>query len=253
MNFAFCSFGNDSIALIQWLHNRNTKNVVVVHSDTQWSASGWPARVDAAAHWIHKIGYELYVLKTEGMESLVRRKNAFPRGGSGRFKFCTAELKIIPALALMDELDPDRKATCWIGVRREESRHRAKFPYRTQCSESHGGRELIAPLVRYKEARRNDLILQTPFSVLPHKSRECWPCVNTNMRGLRSLDEEAIKKVEKLEQEMGTNSKGSPIVMFSPNAHNGAIGIRAVIENANRSKTAYLKEDNICTAGWCGL
>jgi len=34
----FASYGNDSIALIQWAHEHNLKNVTVAYSDTGWAA-----------------------------------------------------------------------------------------------------------------------------------------------------------------------------------------------------------------------
>ena len=39
MHVLFCSYGNDSIALIQWAHERGLKDVVCLYSDTGWSAS----------------------------------------------------------------------------------------------------------------------------------------------------------------------------------------------------------------------
>ena len=44
----FASYGNDSIALIQWVYERRLKNVAVVYSDTGWAADWWPARVKKA-------------------------------------------------------------------------------------------------------------------------------------------------------------------------------------------------------------
>ena len=45
MHVLFCSYGNDSIALIQWAHERRLEDVVCLYSDTGWSASWWPDRV----------------------------------------------------------------------------------------------------------------------------------------------------------------------------------------------------------------
>ena len=42
MHVLFCSYGNDSIALIQWAHERGLKGVTCLYSDTGWSARWWP-------------------------------------------------------------------------------------------------------------------------------------------------------------------------------------------------------------------
>lgn len=45
-----CSYGNDSIALLQFLHEYNLKHplgkVVVLYNDTGWATAWWPARVE---------------------------------------------------------------------------------------------------------------------------------------------------------------------------------------------------------------
>ena len=44
----FASYGNDSIALIQWAHERGLQGVHVAYSDTGWAAPWWAARVEQA-------------------------------------------------------------------------------------------------------------------------------------------------------------------------------------------------------------
>ena len=45
----FASYGNDSIALIQWAHERGLTGVHVAYGDTGWAAEWWPARVEQVA------------------------------------------------------------------------------------------------------------------------------------------------------------------------------------------------------------
>lgn len=246
----FASYGNDSIALIQWAYENNLKNVVVAYSDTGWAAEWWPKRVERAEEWVASLGFATHRLTSEGMEGLAKRKKAWPRGGGGKFQFCTGELKEKPALEWLDEIDPDKEATCMIGIRREESANRAGFPEWTAGSEKHGGRELHAPLVRHAEAMRNELILKTPFEPLPTRSKECWPCVNARKAELKLLDDEAIIRIEALEKTMGVNSKGNSRVMFSPKRHNGAIGIREVVNDAKKGVDDMFSPS--CDGGWCG-
>lgn len=246
----FTSGGNDSVALIQWGVENLTGDVVVSYSNTGWESSYWPRRIKILKQWVEGLGFPFIEIKSEGMENLVERKKAWPRGGGGKFQFCTKALKEEPAMAWMGEFDPNCEYTCMIGVRREEGRNRHDHPEYTLDSEKHGGRELWAPLVRHTEAIRNELLSKTPFKPLPYRSKECYPCVNANKGELRRLDEETICKVEVREAKAGINSKGNPRVMFSPKRHNGAIGIRAVVHDAKK-ENEDLFETVICSSGWC--
>jgi 3'-phosphoadenosine 5'-phosphosulfate sulfotransferase (PAPS reductase)/FAD synthetase len=253
MIIVFASYGNDSIALIQWAKEQGLEDVTVAYSDTGWAAEWWSDRVAAGEKWVKSLGYTPVTLRSEGMAGLVRRKNAFPRGGGGKYQFCTAALKEAPASAWLAEVDPDCEAVCMIGIRREESANRATFPEWTDESEKHGGRELWAPLVRHLESDRDILINNTPFTPIPFRSKECWPCVNARKGELRRLEPTDINRIASLEIEMGINSKGNPIVMFSPKREGGAVGIEAVVKNAEGSRAKDAPDINGgCDSGWCG-
>lgn len=252
MNYViFASYGNDSIALIQLAHEKKLTDVHVAFTDTGWAADWWIDRVTKAEEWVRSLGFTPHRLKSEGMEALVSRKKAWPRGGGGKFQFCTEALKKEPARAWLDLNDPMKEATCMTGVRREESENRKDAPEWVEESESHGGRELWQPLVRHTEAERDSLIKKTPMPILPFRSKECYPCANATKQELRHLDEPARYKVWRIEQAQGINSKGNPRVMFSPEKHNGAVGIDAVIEAAKHD-TDDLFQTSTCESGWCG-
>ena len=253
MYVIFASYGNDSIALIQYAYERNLhwkSEVTVVYSDTGWSADYWEDRVVEAEEWVNSLGFYSDRTSCEGMSALIERKKAWPRGGGGKFQFCTEALKKAPAKKWLDDNDPDCDATCLNGVRRLESQNRITAPEWTEKSEHHGGRELWSPLVRHTEAERNDLINKTPFDVLPYKSKECWPCVNAGKKELKHLEPERIQLIADMELKAGINSKGNARVMFSPKRHNGAIGIRAVVEDAKKG-TDEMMPIKICSSGWC--
>jgi 3'-phosphoadenosine 5'-phosphosulfate sulfotransferase (PAPS reductase)/FAD synthetase len=251
VNVIFASYGNDSVALIQWAHEHSLGGVTVAYSDTGWAAHKWVSRVERGEAWAQSLGFQTARIPSIGMHALVLKKQAWPRGGGGKFQFCTKALKEDPALAWLDVVDPEKDAVCMIGIRREESANRAQFPEWTEESEKHGGRSLHAPLVRHTEAMRDALIAKTPLEVLPHRSKECWPCVNARIPELKAMDEDAIQRIEAIEQEAGINSKGNARVMFSPKRHRGAIGIRAVVEDAKRG-VDDLFEPAGCDGGWCG-
>jgi 3'-phosphoadenosine 5'-phosphosulfate sulfotransferase (PAPS reductase)/FAD synthetase len=247
----FASYGNDSVALIQWAHEKGLRNVVVAYSDTGWAAKKWPERVARGEAWAQSLGFQTARIPSMGMQALVVKKKAWPRGGGGKYQFCTAALKKEPALVWLDSIDPAREVIVMTGIRREESANRSDFPEWTEESEEHGGRTLHAPLVRHREADRDALIRKTPLEVLPHRSKECWPCVNARIPELRAMDVDTIDRVDAMELAAGINSKGNARVMFSPRRHGGAIGIRAVVEHAKRA-VDDLFEPGGCDGGWCG-
>lgn len=248
----FASYGNDSVALIQWMHEQGYgRTVVVAFSDTGWQAPGWMERVAKGEEWAQSLRFRTARIPSMGMQGLVEAKKAWPRGGGGKFQFCTEALKERPALEWLEKLDWQKDAICVIGVRREESANRATFPEWTERSDRHGGRTLWAPLVRHTEADRNELIHKTPFHVLPYRSKECYPCVNARKVELRHLSDEAQQKVFWLEQKMGVNSKGNDRVMFSPARHNGAVGILEVVEDAKKHMDDMFPVA-VCDGGWCG-
>ena len=247
----FASYGNDSIALIQWAHEHNLKNVTVAYSDTGWAADWWPTRVEKSEAWVRTLGFKPVRIASEGMAALVMSKKAWPRGGGGKYQFCTAALKEKPALAWLDGLDPEKESVCMIGIRREESNNRATFPEWIEESEKHGGRNLHAPLVRHNESERNALLAKTPFEPLPHRSKECYPCVNARKREIAALPDDKIAAILTIEELSGTNSKGNKRVMFSPKRHKGAIGIIAVVKWA-QGDTETEPELAGCDGGWCG-
>lgn len=250
MHVIFSSYGNDSIALIQHCADINVRDVVVVFSDTGWAADYWLERVAEAEHWVDSLGFKHDRTSCEGMAGLLERKKAWPRGGGGKFQFCTEALKKVPGREWLDNNDPDKIATCITAIRRCESTNRLTAPEWVTCSEAHGGRELWQPLVRHTDAQRNKLILKSPFAVLPYKSKECWPCVNAGKRELKHLEPERINLIAAMEADMGVNSKGNERVMFSPARHGGAVGIRAVVDDAQHD-TSDLMPVRICSTGWC--
>lgn len=250
MYVIFSSYGNDSIALIQRCADIKLRDVTVVFSDTGWAADYWLERVAEAERWVKTLGFKHSRTSCEGMAGLLKRKKAWPRGGGGKFQFCTESLKKVPARKWLDENDPEKIATCITAIRRCESANRLTAPEWVTSSEDHGDRELWQPLVRYSDAQRNELILKTPFPVLPYKSKECWPCANAGKRELKHLEPERIDLIETMEIDMGVNSKGNERVMYSPARHNGAIGIRAVVDDAQHD-TNDLMPVRICSTGWC--
>ena len=251
----FASYGNDSVALIQWAHETGLIDVVVLYSDTGWASDDWDARVSGAENWVRSLGYTPTRTASMGMEALVRSRSGWPRQG---LQFCTWELKILPAKQRLDEIDPDKEATCLVGVRRAESANRRSFPEHTPHSPNHGERPLWAPLVDHTDEMRNALVHRAGFVPLPHRSMECFPCINSNRGDLRALvsDEARIAHIERIEKDLGYTSKGKPRTMFRPYRHMGATGIREIIRWAAAERGQFDPDDGTgggnCDSGFCG-
>jgi len=253
MRIIFASCGNDSVALIQWALDNLDEELHIAYSDTKWGADWWPERVRLVKHWVEKTGNTFHTIDSEGFEGLVRRKKAFPTNGMG---FCSYDLKIEPASRWLEEFDPDKKAVCMTGVRRCESENRKDWPEFKEDSPNHGGRTLHSPLVDHDDTMRDELITRTPFPILPHRSAECWPCINANIKDLQLLGEKDVDRIEALELEIdGLKKNDGERFMFRSKKMRGAKGIRQVVARARRGGGWYSpdQEDLFgCESGFCG-
>lgn len=247
------SYGNDSVALIQWAKDFGLDmygRVTVAYCDTGWAAKGWGDRVLLGEDFARRCGFETVRLTSIGMEELVRTKKGFP--GTGPTQFCTMHLKGVPYLQWLDEIDPERRAITLIGKRREESEKRKDTPEFIESSVYHGDRMLWHPLYLHGELLRNELLRRAEFDVLPHRSEECNPCVYANRGDLKRLTTHDIEKVCSMEVEIGKP-------MFRPKRF-GAVGIHGVMiwakygRTGARSDIDELYEDEGCgSAMGCGL
>ena len=91
------SFGNDSIALIQYMHENHKGEFFVLYNDTQWASKEWPKRVADLSMKCFEMGIQVIITQSEGMENLVRRKKGWPMPASN-MQWCTQELKERPSL-----------------------------------------------------------------------------------------------------------------------------------------------------------
>lgn len=245
MNVISCSYGNDSIALIQWAYERQLPVVTTVYCDTGWAAPGWFQRVEKGEALAKKYGFEVVRVKSIGMADLVRTKKGFPGNAQ---QFCTAHLKGLPFLEWIDQADPKNIATVLIGKRRAESRARANTPEFIESSEYHGGRRVWHPLYQHTDEQRNGLLNRAGFEPLPHRSLECNPCVNANRADLLRLTPGEIERVNELEVEIGKP-------MFRAKKF-GAMGIYGVVTWAKegRNRQTWDDEEGICASLFgCGV
>lgn len=212
------SYGNDSIALIQWASDQGIKDLIVAYCDTGWSTPWWGERVRQGEALAKSYGFDVARIQSIGMQQLVRDRKGFPGNG---MQFCTSELKIFPFIEWIDKADPGRNAVVMIGKRRAESPNRSQTPEYIESSEIHGGRKVWHPLYLHTDEERNALVAKTGMKLLAHRSLECNPCVNANREDFLRLSAGEIERVNDLECEVGKP-------MFRPKRFN-AMGIHGVI------------------------
>lgn len=251
MNVISVSYGNDSIALVQWAKEAALPDVQVVFIDTGWAGEGWMDRVARCEEWVKSLGFPVVrITPAVQFEELMRMKKGFP---NQRYQWCSGMLKGVPFLEWIDMVDPEYKATVLIGKRREESTERQDTPEFIDASEYHGDRRVWHPLYLHDEVARNELLSRAGFDVLPHRSKECDPCINANRGDFRTLAAEDAAKTARLEAEVGKT-------MFRPKRHGGAQGIEHVIRWANSPRGKFDNDEkqsdlftSPCTTGYCGF
>lgn len=253
MHVLCVSYGNDSIALMQQAYESGMRNVHVLFNDTGWAAPEWEERVRAGEYWATSHAFIPHRTASVGMEALVKKKKAWPRQG---IQFCTEELKIIPTLAWLAENDPDCTAVLYNGKRRAESANRSAIPLYTKASESPLNRITVSPLYLHTDAERDALIASAGFDVLPHRSMECSPCINSNRADLLHVPESVVANIARIEAEMGVTKKGKPRTMFRPYRYMKATGIREIIRWAKSPRGKFDIDDGNktagCDSGMCG-
>jgi 3'-phosphoadenosine 5'-phosphosulfate sulfotransferase (PAPS reductase)/FAD synthetase len=238
----FCSGGNDSIALLQYMIEHNFRDVIVMYNDTGWAQPGWMDRIDKIKVEVEGRGYKFVITESKGFEQMVKDKKGFPMAAS-RMSFCTQELKTKPTLKWLQENDIEKELICCAGVRREESQNRANHKEIIHGAELYEGRTRWFPIVKIKETERDELIKRFGLDVLPHSSMECFPCINSNRSDFRLLAQypDVIEHIAKLEKDMGFTSKGKPRLMFRPYRHMGAHGIKEVVKWGIAGRGKYKK------------
>jgi 3'-phosphoadenosine 5'-phosphosulfate sulfotransferase (PAPS reductase)/FAD synthetase len=256
---ARCSYGNDSIAMLQLMREHGLKDVMVVYSDTGWASENWEDRVARGEAWVSSLGWSAVRLASKGFEAGVIGHSQTGMFPTRLRKWCTKELKIRPFLKWVKDFDPDKRCLICVGVRRAESD--ARKGAQAFMPEHDNGRHVWHPIVEFDDAARDAMILKTPFEILPHRSDECEMCINNNRLDFKRMTERAIVRVEDLEAAIGQP-------MFHPGNHMGATGIREVIRWAHsergKFKPAGWRPDMplldalpdpgpSCEDGWCGL
>lgn len=200
MHIIFGNYGNNTIAVMQWVYNENLKDVIVVHVETGSAVSVWQQRVEQGQRLAQKYLFKVHTLTADrSFSDLVKDRRSFP---SVKYQWCPTFLKALPLLTWLDQIDERAEAVIILGSRRADSRARLQLPSVVAESEYYNDRKVWYPLCHHSDLARNELIDQAGFEVLNHRSLECDPCIHNQKNDFVRLEQETIRRVLWLEEEV---------------------------------------------------
>lgn len=200
MHFIFGNYGNNTIALLQWIKDNNLNPVTVVNVDTGWGAASWQERVMQGQELAKRYEFAVITLTpSHKFEDLVRDRHSFP---NMKYQWCPTFLKALPFLTWLDEVDPTCEGIIVLGSRRVDFKTRQNLPEFIEESEHYNQRTVWYPLFQYSTELRDQLIKQAGFAVLNHRSLECNPCIHSLLTDFNFLEPEKIQQIGILEQEI---------------------------------------------------
>lgn len=209
MYVVIANFGNDSIALLEWVKQRSLQHVFVLSVDTGWAAPEWDSRVEQVNAYLKQCHFTPVRLTPEyDFQQLVRERNNFP---SVKFHWCAKFLKGMPILDWLDEVDPDLKATILLAKRREQAPSLCDLSEYIEESHSYGLRKIWHPLYLHDLNARNKLIKQAGFDLLRTRSLECDPCIYNQKSDFVRLNNERKQLLLALEAAVGKPMFANPI------------------------------------------
>lgn len=197
------NYGDESIALIAALRKDFKQNsfekIFVVSIDTGWAAQSWPERVKLGQAFAQSCGFTpIHLTSRRTFSELVIERQNFP---TTKYQWCAGFLKGLPLLEWLDEHDP---ACEWlIALPKRQALYRNQIAeFKAEC-EYHGERDIWHPIHSMTHLERDQLILQSGFTVLNTRSLECEPCVNSTLAERHAMDPIDKSKLQRLEQQIG--------------------------------------------------
>lgn len=209
MYIIFGNYGNQTIAVCQWIYEQKLENVHVVNVDTGWAAEEWQVRVNQGQAFAKKLGFNIITLKSKpDFQGLMQDRQEFP---NQKFQWCAGFLKGLPFIDWLDEVDPQCEATIILGKRRADSRANYNLPEYIEESEHYNDRRVWHPLFQHTNNEFNALVRKTGFTLLSHRSLECDPCVNSTAADFARISNATLVKTQRLEQQINKTMFEFPI------------------------------------------
>lgn len=202
------NYGNDTIALIEWVKQQQLAPVFILSVETGFTDERWRQHREHAAQYAHAAGLTPIHLQPKlQFAELMTDRGSFP---TPKFLWCAGILKGLPILEWLDAADPSCKATLMLGTRRSSARHLSTLHEFTDHSEEYGDRKVWHPLYCHDDTMRDALLQTAGFLPLPHRSLECQPCVNSTLAEWQQLTPETIAATAALENSLQTHLFVSP-------------------------------------------
>ena len=238
------NYGNDSVALVQWARVAQLADVSVVDVDTGWAAPSWSERVAHCQAWVSDCGFTPVQL-TPAMDfiALMQARGEFP---TPQFQWCANYLKALPILDWLDQTDPRGEAIIMLATQPNRSLPGKPVPEWIEASEHFDERRLWQPLYQHTLTQRNALIAQAGFSVLPHRSLECDPCVNSDANDVLRLDNSVLARTAALEQQLAHP-------MLDPQLYQGQPDLYQAVEQLHQQGKQFIPmEQSVLFDAGCG-
>jgi len=236
------NYGNESIALLQWVIEAKLTTTCIVSVDTGWAGEGWLSRVKQGERYARQHHIQAARLQSSAsFADLVRDREEFP---SQKYQWCAGMLKGLALNAWLDDVDPHCEAVVLLAKRQSAARGNCDLMEFIPASDYYGGRKVWHPLHKHTTLERNQLINKAGFAILPHRSAECAPCIHATPKDLLTLASVDVEKTAILEQGMGQ-------VMFPVALGQEGVAIKSLVRLA-RQQASNVSEDELFSMG-CGL
>lgn len=200
------SGGKDSTALALWLKRQGVR-FTPVFCDTGWEH---PATYDYIRDVLEPAFGRFVVLRNEslwtdtpegwkgGMETAIHKHKLFP---SGVVKFCTRELKVVPAQNYFsaERLRLGLKPINAVGIRAEESAKRSTMTEIEEQDEA----TVWRPLIAWTEQQVIDLhsaehMPPNPLYIKGAARVGCFPCIYARKHEIRHMSYTASERIQEL-------------------------------------------------------
>ena len=194
------SGGKDSTACLLWALNTLPKeDIIPYYIDTKWEHDAVYEYLD---YLEEKLDIKIIRLESEGMEALSKRKKCMP---NSIMRFCTENLKIVPAKKFYKELqDEGIDFINIVGVRREESEARANTE---SFVISQDGIKTLHPVAYWDTQRIFDYHKENKIEVNPLYKKGfsrvgCYPCIYARKHELMLMEDKYVQRLRNLEKDM---------------------------------------------------
>ena len=215
------SGGKDSTACLLYALNSFSKDdVIPVFCDTEWEHK---YTYEYLEYLEKKLNISIIRLKSLGFVELSKKKKFMP---NRVMRYCTLELKIKPFNKYLYENFIIKNIDFIVikGVRREESQARKNTPVFSETKGIYNRKSFIVkslyPIVDWTTKEVFEYLIQNNIKLnklyLKGFSRVgCYPCIYATKWELENLEDEYIKRIRKLENQV-SNILGKNVTFFSP-------------------------------------